>query len=247
MKYINQLIEHRRTPFILAGVIFVASLALLSVFKGAERQLEELNRAVVVADEMSTSSDNLTNYARYYVTTRSNAWKDRFDQVLKVRSGQEPDAYGKKVSFKDKVSGVGFLDSELALILKAEDLSNNLAVLEVKAFASIEKGRDGDVWDVQQFHYMEAQMAIFGDEYNKYKGEIMDTIQKFTDRVYERLQHQYQMSMNIAGALIIVINLSLLLLVLTIQHSRHSVPVKKIAQVKRPVTRKKPTKNKEIS
>jgi len=72
MKYINQLIEHRRTPFILAGIIFVASLALLSVFKGAERQLEELNRAVIVADEMSTSSDNLTNYARYYVNTRYN-------------------------------------------------------------------------------------------------------------------------------------------------------------------------------
>ena len=236
MKYINQILEYRRTPFILAGIIFVASLALLSVFKGAERQLEELNRAVVVADEMSTSSDNLTNYARYYVTTRSNAWKDRFDQVLKVRSGEAPDAHGKKVSFKDKVSGVGFLESELALILKAEDLSNNLAVLEVKAFASVEKGRDGDVWDVQQFHYMEAQMAVFGDEYNKYKGEIMDTIQKFTDCVYERLQHQYQTSMNIAGVLIIVINLSLLLLVLTIQHARQS------SQVKRPVTRKKPTK-----
>jgi len=242
MKYINQILEYRRTPFVLAGIIFLASLALLSVFKGAERQLEELNRAVAIADEMSTSSDNLTNYARYYVTTRSNAWKDRFDQVLKVRSGQEPDAHGKKVSFKDKVSGVGFLDSELALILKAEDLSNNLAVLEVKAFASIEKGRDGDVWDVQQFHYMEAQMAMFGDEYNKYKGEIMNTVDKFTHQVYQRLQHQYQASMYRAWVLIIIINLSLLLLVLSIQYSRRSIPVKKSTPIKRPATRKKPIK-----
>jgi hypothetical protein len=41
--------------------------------------------------------------------------------------------------------------------------------------------------------------------------------------------------------LIIVINIALLMLVLTIQHARHVVPVKKSAPVKRPVVRKKPT------
>jgi hypothetical protein len=242
MKYINQILEYRRTPFILAGIIFLASLALLSVFKGAERQLEELNRAVAIADEMSTSSDNLTNYARYYVTTRSSTWKVRFDQVLKVRSGEEPDAHGKKLSFKDKVKTVGFSEIELGLILKAEELSNNLAVLEVKAFESIEKGRAEGVWDVQQYHYMAAQLAMFGDDYNQYKTGIMTAIQQFTDRVFERLQHQYQASMNVAWVLIIVINLALLMLVLTIQHSRHLAPVPRPAPVKRPVVRKKPIK-----
>ena len=242
MKYINQILEYRRTPFVLAGIIFLASLALLSVFKGAERQLEELNRAVAIADEMSTSSDNLTNYARYYVTTRSSTWKVRFDQVLKVRSGEEPDAHGKKMSFKDKVKTVGFSEGELSLILKAEALSNNLAVLEVKAFESIEKGRAEGIWDVQQYHYMAAQLAMFGDDYNQYKSGIMTAIQQFTDRVFERLQHQYQASMNVAWALIIVINLALLMLVLTIQHSRHLAPVQKPAPVKRPVVRKKPIK-----
>jgi len=242
MKYINQILEYRQTPFILAGIIFLASLALLSVFKSAERQLEELNRAVAIAEEMSTSSDNLTNYARYYVTTRSDTWKVRFDQVLKVRNGEEPDAHGKKLSFKDKVKTVGFSEIELSLILKAETLSNNLAVLEIKAFESIEKGRAEGIWDVQQYHYMAAQLAMFGDDYNQYKTGIMTAIQQFTDRVFERLQHQYQASMNVAWALIIVINLALLMLVLTIQHSRHLAPVQKPAPVKRPVVRKKPIK-----
>ena len=240
MKYINQILEYRRTPFILAGIIFLASLALLSVFKGAERQLGELNRAVAIAEEMSTSSDNLTNYARYYVTTRSMTWKARFDQVLKIRNGEEPDAHGKKLSFKDKVKTVGFSEIELSLILKAETLSNNLAVLEVKAFESIEKGRAEGVWDVQQYHYMAAQLAMFGDDYNQYKSEIMTAIQQFTDRVFERLQRQYQASMNLAWVLIIVINIALLMLVLTIQHARHLVPVKKPVPAKRPVVRKKP-------
>jgi len=242
MKYINQILEYRQTPFILAGIIFLASLALLSVFKGAERQLEELNRAVAIAEEMSASSDNLTNYARYYVTTRSDTWKVRFDQVLKVRNGEEPDAHGKKMSFKDKVKTVGFSEIELGLILKAEELSNNLAVLEVKAFESIEKGRAEGVWDVQQYHYMAAQLAMFGDDYNQYKSRIMTAIQQFTDRVFERLQSQYQASMNVAWVLIIVVNLALLMLVLTIQHSRHLAPVQKSAPAKRPVVRKKPIK-----
>jgi len=56
--------------------------------------------------------------------------------------------------------------------------------------------------------------------------------------VYERLQRQYQASMTMAWALIIVINVALLLLVLTIQHSRQVVPVKKSV----PVNRKKPIK-----
>ena len=241
MKYINQILEYRRTPFVLASIIFLASLALLSVFKGAERQLEELNRAVAIAEEMSTSSDNLTNYARYYVTTRSMSWKVRFDQVLKVRSGEEPDAHGKKLSFKDKVKTVGYTETELGLILKAEELSNNLALLEIKAFDSIEKGRVEGIWDVQQYHYMAAQLAMFGDDYNRFKGEIMTAIQQFTDRVFERLQRQYQASMNLAWVLIIVINIALLMLVLTIQHARHVVPVKKSAPVKRPIVRKKPT------
>lgn len=240
MKYINQILEYRKTPFVLAGIIFVASLALLSVFKGAERQLEELNRAVAVAEEMADSSDNLTNFARYYVTTRSSAWKDRFDQVLKVRNGQAPDAQGKQLSFKDKVTSVGFLDSELELILAAEKLSNNLATLEVKAFDSIVKGLDAEVWEVQQFHYMAAQMAMFGDEYNHFKNEIMNTIERFTDQVYQRLQHQYQASMSMAWMLIIIINIALLLLVLTIQHSRQPITVKKSTPIKRPAPRKKP-------
>ena len=244
MKYINQILEYRRTPFILAGIIFLASLALLSVFKGAERQLGELNRAVAIAEEMSTSSDNLTNYARYYVTTRSNTWKVRFDQVLKVRNGEEPDAHGKKLSFKDKVKTVGFSEIELGLILKAEELSNNLAVLEVKAFESIEKGRAEGIWDVQQYHYMAAQLAMFGDDYNQYKSGIMTAIQQFTDRVFERLQHQYQASMNLAWVLIIVINIALLLLVLTIQHSRHMTVPQLAPKARRPPAKpraKRPT------
>lgn len=244
MKYLNKFLEYSKTPFILAAIIFVASLALLSIFNGAEKQLKELNNAVEISSEMAKSSDDLTNYARYYVTTRDDKWKQKFDHVLKVRKGEEPDAQGKKVSFKDKVNSVGFDKDELDMILKAETLSNNLAILEVKAFDSIVKGKSEGVWDVQQFHYNTAMIAMFGDDYNKYKNEIMVTTEQFSDQVYARLQKQYSLSMTLAWSIIILINVALLLLVLVIQHSKEIItPVK---SVRKPMKAKKPVARKKV-
>jgi len=67
-------------------------------------------------------------------------------------------------------------------------------------------------------HYTKAQMLMFGDDYNKYKKEIIGTTQKFYVTVIDRLQSQYLFYMTMAWVLIIVINVSLLLLVLIINH-----------------------------
>ena len=107
MNYINKILEYNKTPFILVAVIFLSSLVLLTVFKGAERQLDELNRAKLVAEEMAKSSDNLTNYARYYVTTQDDLWKNRFDDVIKIRKGELANEDGELISFKDKVKSIG--------------------------------------------------------------------------------------------------------------------------------------------
>jgi hypothetical protein len=223
IKTINKVLDYPKTPFILAAVIFISSLVLLTVFKNAETRLKQLNSAMLVADEMATSSDNLTNYARYYVTTKDDAWKKKFDTVLKVRTGEEPDKTGIRIPFKDKVKQVGFSDSELSLMLQAEKLSNNLAVLEVKAFDLIVQGKQEQNWEIQQFHYTQAQMFMFGEDYTKYKNEIMNTIDKFTKDVYARLEHDYQLSMTLAWILITIINISLIILVISVQHHNKSL------------------------
>lgn len=223
IKTINKILDYSKTPFIFAAIIFISSLVLLSVFKNAETQLKQLNNAMLVADEMAASSDNLTNYARYYVTTKDDAWKKKFNNVLKVRAGEEPNNVGARISFKDKVKQVGFLDSELSFMLEAEKLSNNLAVLEVKAFELIAQGKLEQNWEIQQFHYTQAQIFMFGEDYTKYKNEIMNTIDKFTKAVYTRLEHDYQLSMTMAWILITVINISLIILVILVQHRNKSL------------------------
>ena len=50
---LNKIFEYKKLPFILGGLIFASSLALLSVFKTADTQLTHLDNARKVAKEMS--------------------------------------------------------------------------------------------------------------------------------------------------------------------------------------------------
>jgi hypothetical protein len=218
MKILDKILEYRRAPYITAGVIFVCSLAVLSCFKSAETQLTTLNHAASLSRTMSKSSDDLTNYARFFVTTKNEQWRTEFNNVLRIRNGEVADDKGVTKSFKDRVKEVPFSQTELDQLLKAEQLSNNLAKLEVEAFAWIDKGRPEINFEIQMHHYMAAQMLMFGDDYKKYKQEIVDTTNGFYAMVVNRLQSEYLFYMSAAWTLITVINVSLLLLVMIIKH-----------------------------
>ena len=238
MKIIDKILEFKRTPYIIAGVIFLCSLAVLSCFKSAETQLTILNQAASLSRAMAKSSDDLTNYARYFVTTKNEHWLKEFNNILKIRNGEIADEKGIQESFKSRVKAVPFLQSELNTLLKAEELSNNLAKIEVAAFAWIEKGKPEVNYDIQTHHYTAAQMLMFGDDYKKYKQEIVSTTDTFYIMVVNRLQSEYLFYMTAAWTMIIVINLSLLLLVMVIKH-KDLIVVKPIKTVTRKPTVRK--------
>ena len=238
MKIIDKILEFKRTPYIIAGVIFLCSLAVLSCFKSAESQLTILNQAASLSRAMAKSSDDLTNYARYFVTTKNEHWLKEFNNILKIRNGEIADEKGIQESFKSRVKAVPFLQSELNTLLKAEELSNNLAKIEVAAFAWIEKGKPEVNYDIQTHHYTAAQMLMFGDDYKKYKQEIVSTTDTFYIMVVNRLQSEYLFYMTAAWTIIIVINLSLLLLVMVIKH-KDLIVVKPIKTVTRKPTVRK--------
>ena len=244
MKILNVILEFKRTPYIIAGVIFLSSLAVLSCFKSAETQLNILNQASSLSRTMAKSSDDLTNYARYFVTTKNEQWRTDFNNVLKVRNGDIADDKGITKSFKDRVKEVSFSQSELDKLLKAEQLSNNLAKLEVEAFAWVDKGKLETNFDIQTHHHTAAQMAMFGDDYKKYKKEILNTTDEFYLMVVSRLQSEYEFYMKAAWVLITVINLSLLLLVLAIAHKE--LLIKKPIRRTRAVAKKKPVKRNTV-
>jgi hypothetical protein len=246
MKILNIILEFKRTPYIIAGVIFLSSLVVLSCFKNAETQLNILNHASSLSRTMAKSSDDLTNYARYFVTTKNELWRTEFNNVLKVRNGEISDTNGIVKSFKDRVKEVPFTQSELNKLLKAEQLSNNLAKLEVDAFDWIDKGISEFNSEVQMHHYTQAQMLMFGDDYKKYKKEILGTTDEFYAMVVNRLQSEYLFYMTSAWTLIIIINLSLILLVMVIKH-KEIVNKKPIRTVRKKIPVKKPAVKKTRS
>jgi hypothetical protein len=242
MKILNKFLEFKKTPYIITGIIFLCSLVVLSCFKNAETQLSILNQAVSFSRNMTKSSDELTNYARYFVTTKNEQWRTEFNHVLKIRNGSIADEAGVTKSFKDRLKEVPFLQSEINIILNAEQLSNNLAKLEVAAFAWIDKGKPEYNTEVQVHHYTAAQMLMFGDDYKKYKKEIVNATTEFYSSVVNRLQSQYLFYMSVAWAMIIVINLSLILLVMVIKHKETPVtkPTRTIKKppIKKPIVKK---------
>jgi hypothetical protein len=243
MKILDKILEFKRTPYVIAGVIFLSSLVVLSCFKSAETQLTTLNHAASLTRTMAKSSDDLTNYARFFVTTKNEQWRTEFNHVLKIRNGEVADEKGITKSFKDRVKEVPFSQVELDKLLKAEQLSNNLAKLEVEAFAWIDKGKPEINFDIMMHHYTEAQMLMFGDDYKKYKQEIVVTTDEFYVMVVNRLQSEYLFYMSAAWTMITVINLNLILLIMVIKHKEviDSKPVRKIARklpIKKPVTKK---------
>jgi len=242
MKILDKILEYRRAPYITAGVIFVCSLAVLSCFRSAETQLTTLNHAAALSHTMSKSSDDLTNYARFFVTTKNEQWRTEFNNVLRIRNGDMADDKGVTKSFKARVKEVPFSQTELDQLLKAEQLSNNLAKLEVEAFAWIDKGRPEINFEIQMHHYMAAQMLMFGDDYKKYKQEIVDTTNGFYAMVVNRLQSEYLFYMSAAWTLITVINVSLLLLVMIIKHKDDVKPRRVTVKKVIPKPKPKPTK-----
>jgi len=253
MKILDKILEFKRTPYIITGVIFICSLAVLSCFKSAESQLSTLNKAASLSRAMAKSSDDLTNYARYFVTTKNEHWLNEFNNILKIRNGEIADEKGVKESFKARVKAVPFLQAELDMLLKAEEQSNNLAKIEADAFTKVEKGRNETNFDLQTFHYTAAQLLMFGDDYKKYKQEIVGTTDTFYAMVVNRLQTEYQFYMTAAWTMIIIINLSLILLVMVIKHKDYIVkPVRTATRkttVKKPVVKstvKKPIVKKNV-
>ena len=245
MKILDKILEFKRTPYIIAGVIFISSLAVLSCFKSAETQLTTLNHAVSLSRAMAKSSDDLTNYARYFVTTKNEQWRTEFNNVLKVRNGETPDEKGITKSFKDRVKEVPFLQSELDKLLKAEQLSNNLAKLEVEAFAWVDKGKPETNFDIQTHHYTAAQILMFGEDYKKYKKEIVSTTDEFYISVVNRLQAEYLFYMKASWTMIVVINLSLILLVMFIKH-KETIIKKPTRVIRKKTPIKKPAVNKVV-
>lgn len=243
MKIFDKFIEIKQLPYATAGIIFILSLGFLHTNKLQDENQSQIVRAIRFSQMMSQSSDDLTNYARFYVATKNSMWREKFEEVLKVRAGELPDRDGKKISYVERVKAFNFKPEELAIYEQAVKLSNNLAVKEVEAFKIIQDIRDGKVRGIDEAE-SKAIDLVFGKEYQKYKSEIIETSEKFSLAVESRLDADDTLIQKVEWSMITSINILLLILVMALKHKSdvEKKPVRRVVR-KKPTVKRRTTKN----
>ena len=229
------------------GALVIHSLSIREDINQRERHRLE---ALLLADEMLQSSDDLTRMARAYVTTGKPIYEHYFTLILDIRNGKRPRPMnysatywhlvpagkipaveqGETISFLDRVRRTGFSNEEYTLLRESLENSDRLANLERQAFAAM-KGLyvdDRGNFTVRRAPDREHAISLlFNDRYIAEKASIMEPIQKFRDLFSGRMQTESDLGLARLKRLtvfeIVLIFIAVLAMMAIIFYTRHGI------------------------
>lgn len=181
-------------------VLGLLANSLYQLRTGIERAYArgEVAREMLLAPyTLRQSSDYLTRFARHYVATGDPAYYDIFEQVLDIRRGEalRPKDYESAYwdlmepyrsnahpllypqSLENIFSRLPFTDEERELLEEAEQNSEELAEVEIEAFAAMKEG-DQET----------AVQKLFSVDYLRGKHEIMKPIDELMASLRKRTE-----------------------------------------------------------
>ncbi len=233
----------KRQSTTLAVVIAVSALATVGAFIGyrnAELALQQAHETKFesyrVAQQLRRSSDELTRFVRTYVATQDEQYRNYFNQVLDIRSGDAPRpndyhliywdfqaASGEPprpaeepLALQDMVDAAGFTEEEQELLATAEERSNALAELEGEAMDLVQEAKNTDDPAERREMLAEARSLVFGDDYHQTKAGIMEPIQRFFESMEARTQSAVEDARQTAFVFAQLLTASLVVLVLAV-------------------------------
>ena len=165
-----------------------------------------------VADELRQSSDDLTRFARTYAVTGDEKYEKMYMDILAIRNGEKPrpEKYhqiywdlvlnygdkpkpdGAKVVLKTKMQALGFSDEEFRYLDEAQQNSNALVAIELKAMNAV-KGIFLDP-NTQAYtvkgdpNIVMARELLHSEQYHKEKVKIMTPIDNFFSALDKRTE-----------------------------------------------------------
>lgn len=165
-----------------------------------------------VADELRQSSDDLTRFARTYAVTGDEKYEKMYMDILAIRNGEKPrpEKYhqiywdlvlnygdkpkpdGAKVVMKTKMQALGFSDEEFRYLDEAQQNSNALVAIELKAMNAV-KGIFLDP-NTQAYtvkgdpNIVMARELLYSEQYHKEKVKIMTPIDNFFSALDKRTE-----------------------------------------------------------
>lgn len=211
---------------VITALLLVWSLYNLQFSHAAiEEAYTAKEHSLALASELEESSRNLTNSVRQFAVTGDAQYTKIYWDIVNVRSGelQRPEtraiAPGKKVALDTLMREANFTPEELALLQKANDLSNGLIALETEAMHAVKglfKDGEGAYTVTGAPDTALAARLVFSKEYNGFVAAIMQPVSQFNHLLSERLNTSIQESLQSyrqAMVLLVCVSAFLLLLV----------------------------------
>ena len=144
--------------------------------------------AVQLAGELMESSKQLTSNVRQYAATGDSRYETVYFGIVDERGGKTPRADsrrvapGRKISLTDLMKQYGVKADELALVEKANQLSDALIALETEAMNAVKgvyKDAKGDYTVKGEPDMERARELVFGPAYNGETAKIMAPLNAF--------------------------------------------------------------------
>ncbi|WP_297848551.1 HAMP domain-containing methyl-accepting chemotaxis protein [uncultured Desulfovibrio sp.] len=144
--------------------------------------------AVQLAGELMESSKQLTSNVRQYAATGDSRYETVYFGIVDERGGKTPRADsrrvapGRKISLTDLMKQYGVTADELALVEKANQLSDALIALETEAMNAVKgvyKDAKGDYTVKGEPDMERARELVFGPAYNGETAKIMAPLNAF--------------------------------------------------------------------
>ncbi|EEY99629.1 methyl-accepting chemotaxis protein [Vibrio sp. RC586] len=228
---------------VFATIAIGIAITMVTVFQldNLEKQADQMAKirylSYQAADELRQSSDDLTRLGRTYVVTGDEKYEKMYMDILDIRNGKKPRPenyhtiywdlvlqYGQKpkpdgdtIALQQTMKDLGFTDREFALLKEAQNNSDALVNMEVKAMNAV-KGLYPDAsGNYTVKGEPDREMAIqllHSDDYHREKAKIMAPIDKFFQELESRTSQQFNDAAQKVQNVVLVGNISLVAVVI---------------------------------
>jgi signal transduction histidine kinase len=196
-------------------ILGLSVFLMLQIHKQFSESQETRFRSHLIADELKTSSEELTRFCRTYVETGDSIWEKRYWELLSIRNGKLPWPNGRTIALQDSMKKLGFTRVELDKLRQAERNSNDLVWTERVAFNAV-KGLFAD--EQGQFTIRKApdsEMArriVFDKKYHADKEKIMKPIDECIVLIDSRTQQAVEKEKRLSYTILVAISVLIILI-----------------------------------
>lgn len=157
--------------------------------------------SLTLGDELRASSQALTTHVRMFAATGDEAAVAAYNEVVDIRSGTRTRpadrliAPGQKRELVSLLKEYGVTPEELALVDKANSLSNALIALEVEAMNAVRgvfKDSRGEYTVHSSPDREKAIELVFGRDYQQETAKIMAPLDQFAQKLNARTDAEVQ-------------------------------------------------------